>query len=118
MACKGHQVTLTRKGDSNGFMVFIGILKAINNMEVEKEISLLKKRNERVEADKAWERSFFRVISIALLTYVTVLFALYLMRVPTPLLNALIPPIGYILSTQSLPFIKRWWVKKFHRSEA
>jgi hypothetical protein len=84
-------------------------------MEIEKEIMLLKQRNERVEADKAWEKSYFRVVSIALLTYITVSCALYLMHVSVPLLNALIPPIGYILSTQSLPFIKRWWLRQQYR---
>jgi hypothetical protein len=30
-------------------------------------------------------------------------------------LNALIPTIGYYLSTQSFPFLKRWWISKFFK---
>ena len=37
-------------------------------MELEKEIEEIKKRNIRVEKDKAWETSFTRKVCIAILT--------------------------------------------------
>ena len=41
-------------------------------MELEKEIEEIKKRNIRVEKDKAWETSFTRKVCIAILTYIVV----------------------------------------------
>ncbi len=80
---------------------------------LEKEIATIKERNLRVEADKAWEVSAFRVVSIAVSTYIIASVVMYFIGVTNYLLSALIPTIGYLLSTQSLPFIKRWWTKRF-----
>lgn len=38
-------------------------------MKIEREIELLQERNRKVEADKAWETSTFRVVTIACITY-------------------------------------------------
>jgi len=80
--------------------------------ELQKEIELLKERNKRVEADKAWETSKFRVFSVLLMTYIITSIVFYFIGVNDFLLNAFIPTIGFYLSTQSLPFIKKWWVNK------
>ncbi|MFA5841581.1 MAG: hypothetical protein WC835_01290 [Candidatus Paceibacterota bacterium] len=80
--------------------------------KIEDEIILLKDRNLRVEADKAWETSIFRVISITVSTYIIAGIALYAIGNEYPLRNALIPALGYFLSTQSLPFLKKRWVKR------
>jgi len=68
-------------------------------------------RNARVEADKAWERSFVRIGAIAVITYVCASLVMLVIGVTNPFLSALIPVLGYVLSTQSLPFLKSWWVK-------
>jgi hypothetical protein len=81
--------------------------------EIKKEIDEIKSRNLKVEADKAWETSKLRVISIAILTYVVAAGVLFVVGVENYLSGALIPTVGYFLSTLSLPFIKRWWVKKY-----
>lgn len=81
--------------------------------ELEKEIRALKERNLRVEADKAWEVSIFRVATITIITYIVAVIVFKLIGVKNYFLNALIPTIGYYLSTQSLPVIKRWWVNNF-----
>jgi membrane protease YdiL (CAAX protease family) len=78
---------------------------------IEKELTLIKERNVRVEAEKAWETSIFRKATIAVITYVLATFILYFIGVQNFFLSALIPTIGYILSTLSLPFIKRWWIE-------
>jgi hypothetical protein len=83
-----------------------------NIKKIEDEIILLKDRNLRVEADKAWEISLFRVVSITAVTYIIAGTALYAIGNEYPLRNALIPTLGYFLSTQSLPFLKRRWIKK------
>ena len=75
------------------------------------EIAAIKERNRRVEADKAWERSGFRIFSIAAATYIIAAFVMYAIGIASYFLSALIPTIGYILSTQSMPIIKRWWIK-------
>jgi len=84
-------------------------------MDLEKEIDLIKERNKRVEADKAWETSAFRVISIVVMTYIVTAIVFYFIGVQKFLLSALIPTVGYCLSTQSLPFIKRWWMNKVYK---
>lgn len=81
-------------------------------MDLEKEIKLIKERNKRVEADKAWETSLTRMIVIAVLTYITVLIFLLLTGVQKPFLTALVPMIGFVLSLQTIPIVKRWWLKK------
>jgi len=81
--------------------------------EIKKELSLIKERNKRVEIDKAWETSKFRVFSVVLMTYIITAIVFYFIGVNDFLLNALIPTTGFYLSTQSLPFIKKWWVNKY-----
>lgn len=79
---------------------------------LEDKIEAINERNKKVEADKAWERSSFRTISICAITFIIASLVMYFIGVQKYLLNALIPTLGYFLSTQSLPFIKRWWIKK------
>ena len=80
--------------------------------ELEKELALIKERNIRVQADKGWETSKTRVFAIVLVTYVFAASALYFIGVVNYLQSALIPVLGYFLSTQSLPVIKKWWIKR------
>ncbi len=82
--------------------------------QLEKEVEIIKQRNLRVEADKAWETSAFRIFSLCLITYIIAAIVMYFISVQNFLLNAFIPTIGYYLSTQSLPVIKTWWINKFH----
>ncbi len=78
--------------------------------KLQNEIEIIKDRNLRVEADKAWETSMFRTVSIMFITYIIASFVLYFIGADNFLLGALVPTIGYFLSTQSLPFIKKWWI--------
>ena len=84
-------------------------------LNLETEIESIKERNKKVEVDKAWETSFFRILLIGAVTYTIALVFLLLAGLAHPFPNALVPTIGYVLSTQSLPFVKRWWVAR--RSE-
>lgn len=83
--------------------------------DVQKEIDTIKKRNRRVEKDKAWERSWVRRGFISMMTYIIASIVLIFLKTDFPLLNAFIPTIGYILSTLSLPFIKEWWLKSYKK---
>ena len=78
---------------------------------LEKEIEIIKARNLRVEADKAWETSYFRTFLISLIIYIIATCVMYFIGSSNYFLNALVPPIGYFISVQSLPFIKKWWIK-------
>lgn len=80
-----------------------------------RRLEAIEARNARVEADKAWERSFTRVSVIALTTYTAAVIFLFSVALPNPFLNALVPAIGYVLSMQSLPMVKKWWAKKRSR---
>lgn len=82
-------------------------------MPLEQEIAALKERNTRVEADKAWEVSIFRKMTIAIITYVVAVALLYAIGNDEVFRNALVPVAGYLLSTQSLPFLKKWWIKRY-----
>lgn len=78
---------------------------------IEERLAKIEERNKRVELDKAWETSFVRIIFVSLITYIAAYFALYSIGASKPYLNALIPVLGFILSTQSIPIIKKYWIK-------
>lgn len=81
-------------------------------LHIERVLKDIEARNQRVEADKAWETSVFRKASITLTTYLIAAAALYSIGSSRPFLDALIPVVGYVLSVQSLPFLKTWWLKR------
>ena len=83
--------------------------------DIKNEINLIKERNKRVELDKVWETSAFRVIFISIITYIITAIVFYFIGVKNFLLSALIPTVGYYLSTQSLSFVKKWWTDKFYK---
>lgn len=83
----------------------------MNEQEIVKEIQLLKARNERVEADKAWEVSWSRRLIIALITFIVASIWLRVIEESNVFLKAVVPTAGYLLSTISIPYIKRLWVK-------
>mgnify|MGYP001583553823 FL=1 len=80
---------------------------------MKEEITGIKERNQRVEADKAWETSKTRRFIITVMTYFVIVFFLWSIDAPYPWLNALVPAVGFILSTLTLPFFKKWWLKEY-----
>ena len=78
------------------------------------EIHAIIERNKRVEADKAWETSWFRRILISSITYVSACAFLTVIGQDhtRAYLPALVPSIAYILSTMTLGPVKKWWIKK------
>lgn len=83
--------------------------------DLEKEITLIKERNKRVEVDKAWEGSFIRKILLICFTYLAIGVYLWVVGIPDPWLNAIVPAVAFTLSTLSLPFIKRIWVRYLYK---
>jgi hypothetical protein len=80
--------------------------------QISEEINRIKERNNRVELDKAWERSFTRRFTIMALTYVVAVIWLLMIDESDEFLKALVPVFGYLLSTLSLPFAKRFWLRR------
>ena len=78
---------------------------------LDQKIAEILERNARVEADKAWEISWMRRITIAVLTYSIAVLFLWLINSDRFWLNAGVPALGYLLSTLSLPWVKRWWIR-------
>ena len=82
--------------------------------EIEKlkeEIEKIKERNRRAEKDKTWETSLTRRIAIATSTYILIAIFLIIIGVEKPFLAAIIPAAAYLISTASLEFLRRWWLK-------
>ena len=78
---------------------------------LETRVEAIEKRNQRVESDKAWEGSITRRVLIVLFTYISIGSYMWAIGVDKPLLNAVIPSLGFTLSTLTLPFFKRIWLR-------
>lgn len=86
---------------------------SISNLE--KEIQLIKARNKRVETDKDWETSWTRKFILIIFTYLGIGFYLRAVNIDNPWLNAIVPSIGFLLSTLTLPVFKKIWERYFHK---
>jgi hypothetical protein len=80
-----------------------------NLEEVKKEIEQIKIRNQKVELDKAWETSYSRRILLLVFTYLAIGLYLRAINVGRPWLNAIVPAVGFLLSTLTLPLFKNLW---------
>ncbi len=87
----------------------------ISMNDLEERVKAIEERNRNVESDKAWETSLTRMLMIGVMTYAIAAFVLWILQSDQFLLNALVPAIGFVLSMQSLPFIKEWWIKTYRR---
>jgi preprotein translocase subunit SecF len=84
-------------------------------MDFEQEIIKIKQRNRKVETDKAWETSLFRKIVIAILTYIVIVFFFFAAGLTKPFINAIVPTVGFVLSTLSISIFKKLWIKYFYK---
>jgi hypothetical protein len=83
--------------------------------KLEQEINKIKNRNSKVELEKAWETSLFRKVLITILTYIIIVLFFYFANLPKPFINAIVPTIGFILSTLSIQIFKNIWIKYFYK---
>lgn len=88
-------------------------MTSINDLE--KEILAIKNRNKKVEIDKAWETSLTRKIILIVFTYIAIGLYLQVINIDYPWLNAIVPSIGFLLSTLTLSFLKKLWEKYLHK---
>jgi hypothetical protein len=68
-------------------------------------------RNLRVEEDKTWETSLTRKILLIIFTWISIGLYLRAIGIDRPWLNAIVPALGFYLSTLTLPFFKSLWQK-------
>ena len=80
--------------------------------DLENRVKQLEERNKRVEQNKAWETSWARKITIAGLTYIVVWLYLFFVVKVDPWINAIVPTMGFLLSTLTLGYIKAYWISK------
>ena len=83
--------------------------------ELQLEINEIKKRNQRVDTNKAWETSWTRKIIILCLTYIVMVIFFFCANLPKPFVNAVVPTLAFVLSTLTVPLFKKWWVDKFYK---
>ena len=83
-----------------------------NIKELEKRINDIENRNKRVEGDKAWETSTLRKVLILILTYIFAVLYLKIADTTNPFLGAVVPCVGFFLSTQTLNVIKKKWLSR------
>jgi len=79
--------------------------------KLEQRIEKIEERNGKVESDKAWETSFTRRGLLILFTYLSIGLYLSAIQVKDSWLNAIVPSVGFLLSTLTLPFFKKMWLK-------
>ena len=96
-----------QQGSVNGEDTFEGRLA-----RVEADLAAIHERNNRVSDDKAWEISPIRRGLIATITFCFASLLLFLIENQQYLRNAAVPTAGYLLSTLTLPKIKKHWLSQ------
>ncbi len=84
-------------------------------MVTQQEIHAILARNNRVEADKAWETSWARMVLVALFTYLAIALYLNAIHIERPWLNSVVPTVGFMLSTLTLPYFKKSWLRWIYK---
>jgi hypothetical protein len=81
----------------------------MSNRSVEERLAAIESRYAKVELYKSWEKSLFRRLGISVVTYIVI--ALYLLAInnENPFLYALIPAVGYFLSTLVMKNLRDLW---------
>jgi len=83
--------------------------------DLEKRIERIEARNQAVELNKAWETSWTRKILIALFTYLAIsLYMKFVLQID-PWINAIVPTVGFLLSTLTMPFFKKVWTNVIYK---
>jgi hypothetical protein len=80
--------------------------------DIEDRLEAIEARNDRVTAEKAWETSFIRRGLIAGITYVCAIILLNILGHEDAWKHAFVPVMGYLLSTFSLPPLKKLWIEQ------
>lgn len=79
---------------------------------VEERLASIEARNHRVELDKAWETSWLRRGLIMVLTYTVVVSYLLIRGANDAWTGAIVPVVGFYLSTLAISAVKSWWINQ------
>ena len=82
--------------------------------KLQQEVEKIKERNQRVEADKAWETSKTRTVFIGVVTFLLIYIFMVTVKAEQPFLKAGVSVMAYWISTESYGVLKKWWLKKRH----
>lgn len=80
-------------------------------MGLEQRVQKIEERNKSVEVDKAWETSWARRGLLAAFTYLSVGLYLWVIGVSNPWLSGIVPTAGFMISTLTMPFFKKIWMR-------
>jgi len=80
-------------------------------IDLEKKVKNIEQRNKKVESDKAWELSYTKRFLLIFFIYLSIGFYFQTIKIPQPWLNAIVPAIAFMLSTLTLPWFKKIWLK-------
>ena len=83
---------------------------------LEKRLEAIEQRNQKVELDKAWETSWTRRILLSVFTYLAIGVYMWAIDILRPWLNAVVPAVAFMLSTLTMPFFKKLWVRRNQKS--
>lgn len=83
---------------------------------LEERIRKIEERNARVEMDKAWEQSYARKALVVIFTYLAIGFYFQYLGIENAWMNAIVPAVAFLLSTLTLPFFKKVWLRWFYKN--
>jgi len=89
------------------------VQEKISNLE--SRIKVIESRNTSVELNKAWETSYTRKILLIIFTYLAITLYLFFIVHINPWMNAVVPAVGFLLSTLTLPYFKKWWARNLYK---
>ncbi len=78
---------------------------------LEDRVSQIEERNKTVEMEKSWETSWARRLLLALFTYIAIGAYLKVIEVERPWISAIVPALAFMISTLTMPFFKKLWLK-------
>jgi len=84
---------------------------------LEQRIQKIEERNRKVEKNKGWETSWTRRGLLTFFTYLAIGIYLWVIEIPRPWLNAVVPAVAFMLSTLTMPFFKELWLKYKNKDE-
>ncbi|HEY4523263.1 MAG TPA: hypothetical protein VJK04_00095 [Candidatus Paceibacterota bacterium] len=82
---------------------------------LEARVKRIEERNAKVEIDKAWETSWTRKLLLVTFTYLVIGTYLKTIGVEWPWINAIVPAVGFLISTLAVPWLKKVWTKFYYK---
>jgi len=80
--------------------------------DLEVRVEAIEARNRRVELDKAWENSSIRRLVLFFVTLAFTYVFLEVINDERPLGNAVLAAAGFVLSTLTVSYLKKWWISR------